>query len=316
MPTPPPSRPPPATPPTPLPSPPTPTPPPHPPLPPTPCHHTHHWITTSDAMAPAGTHPLLGIGVTDPTNGMRVWESRLGPDLLWLSDHRVDDACVLPGAAYAEMALAAATAAFGEEERWPINELSLDQVLHLAEEAVVTTTLDGDEKRCRVEIRSRRAASDWVIHATATLERSSEPPAAAKVDDDPSATTLDPDELYRRLRSAGQQHGPAFQGIVGLSISDSGAARAAVRLPAAARQGARRFTVHPVMIDIALQALGATKAATDLATRQTDDATVILPVRLAGLRVYGDVTEGTAATGTLVATDRPDRLLGRVALTA
>ena len=289
---------------------------PHPHLPATPWHHTHHWITTSDAMAPAGSHPLLGIGVTDPTNGTRVWESKLGPDLLWLSDHRVDDACVLPGAAYAEMALAAATATFGDEERWAINELSLDQVMHLAEETVVTTTLHGDEKRCRVEIRSRRAASEWVIHASATLERTTAPPAEPPLVDDSSATTLDPDELYLRLRSAGQQHGPAFQGIVGLSISDSGAARAAVRLPAAARQGARRFTVHPVMMDIALQALGATKASTDLATRQTDDATVILPVRLAGVRVYGDVTEGVAATGSLVATDRPDRLLGRVALTA
>ena len=240
---------------------------PHPHLPTTPWHHTHHWITTSDAMAPAGTHPLLGIGVTDPTNGTRVWESELGPDLLWLRDHRVDDACVLPGAAYAEMALAAATATFGDEEYWAINELSLDQVMHLAEETVVTTTLDGDEKRCRVEIRSRRATSEWVTHATATLERTTAPPDTPPVVDDTSATTLDPDELYQRLRSAGQQHGPAFQGIVGLSVSDSGAARAEVRLPAAARQGARRFTVHPVMMDIALQALGATKAATDLATR-------------------------------------------------
>ena len=65
---------------------------------------------------PAGTHPLLGIGVTDPTNGARVWESTLGPDLLWLGDHRVDDACVLPGAAYAEIALAAVTDAFGADD--------------------------------------------------------------------------------------------------------------------------------------------------------------------------------------------------------
>ena len=43
---------------------------------------------------------------------------------------------------------------------------------------------------------------------------------------------------------------------------------------------------------------------------------MILPVRLAGVRVYGDVTEGVAAIGSLVATDRPDRLLGQVALTA
>ena len=75
---------------------------PHPPL-----GQWHH------ADSGGGAHPLLGIGVTDPTNGTRVWESTLGPDVLWLGDHRVDDACVLPGAVYAELALAAATEAFG-----------------------------------------------------------------------------------------------------------------------------------------------------------------------------------------------------------
>ncbi|HYB82644.1 MAG TPA: type I polyketide synthase, partial [Mycobacterium sp.] len=71
---------------------------PHPPIPTTPWHHTHHWISVSTAPLAEGTHPLLGIGITDPTNGTRVWESRLGPDVLWLGDHCVDDACVLPGA--------------------------------------------------------------------------------------------------------------------------------------------------------------------------------------------------------------------------
>ena len=42
-------------------------------------------------------------------------KARCAPDLLWLGDHRVDDACVLPGAAYAELALAAATDAFGAD---------------------------------------------------------------------------------------------------------------------------------------------------------------------------------------------------------
>ena len=62
----------------------------------------------------ADTHPLLGIGVTDPTNGTRIWECELRPDLLWLGDHVIDDLCVLPGSAYAEVALAAATDAFAE----------------------------------------------------------------------------------------------------------------------------------------------------------------------------------------------------------
>ena len=62
---------------------------------------------------------MLGIGVTDPTNGTRVWESTLGPDFLWLGDHCIDDACVLPGAAYAELALAAVTEALGADADKP-----------------------------------------------------------------------------------------------------------------------------------------------------------------------------------------------------
>ena len=287
-------------------------------LPHTPWHHTHHWITTSHTATPQGTHPLLGVGVTDPTNGTRVWESTLGPDLLWLGDHRVDDACVLPGAAYAELALAAVTATFGADdaEPWSIRELCLDQVLHLAGETVVVTTLSGDESRPRVEMRSRNATSGWTTHASATLERGPHtPPEPPLFADDPAATELDPDELYRRLRSAGQQHGPAFQGITGLVVTESGAARAAVALPASAKQGARRFLLHPVMVDIALQTLGATKAATDLTAEQSDEPTVVLPVRLAGVRVYGDVTKGVSAVAALRATSRPDRLVGRVLLT-
>ena len=46
--------------------------------------------------------------------------------------------------------------------------------------------------------------------------------------------------------------------------------------------------LHPVMVDIALQALGATEAATDLAGEGNDRSAVVLPVRLAGIRVYGD----------------------------
>ena len=95
------------------------------------------------------------------------------------------------------------------------------------------------------------------------------------------------------LRSRGSSGSPSLA---------HGAARADVRLPSAARQGARRFLLHPVMVDIALQALGATKAATDLAGERNDEPAVVLPVRLAGVRVYGDVTEGVCAIGTLTAT--------------
>ena len=287
---------------------------PHTSLPTTPWHHTRHRIVTGNST-PLGTHPLLGIGVTDPINGVRIWESTLDEDLLWLGDHRVGDACVLPGAAYAELALAAVTDAFGvsSEESWTIGELCLDQVMILAGDTTVVTTLQGDESKPRVEIRSRRKDSGWITHATATLERDRHAPSDLPVVG--NLTELDPDDLYRQLRGAGQQHGPAFQGIVGLGVSDSGVGSADVELPAGAKKAARRFILHPVMMDIAMQTLGAAKVAKDLAAEGTDDPAMVLPVRLAGVHVYGDLTAGVKAVATLKETSRPDRFVGQVFLT-
>lgn len=301
---------------------------PHPVLPTTPWQHTQHWITaTSAAYHRPDTHPLLGVGVTDPTNGTRVWESELDPDLLWLADHVIDDLVVLPGAAYAEIALAAATDTFAveQDQPWMISELDLRQMLHVTPGTVLVTTLTGDEQRCQVEIRTRSGSSGWTTHATATVARA-EPLAPLDHEGQRREVTtadledqLDPDDLYQRLRGAGQQHGPAFQGIVGLAVTQAGVARAQVRLPASARTGSREFMLHPVMMDIALQTLGATRTATDLAGGQdarqgpSSNSALVVPVRFAGVHVYGDITRGVRAVGSLAAAG--DRLVGEVVLT-
>ncbi|WAC89959.1 type I polyketide synthase [Mycobacterium sp. Aquia_213] len=291
-------------------------------LPTTPWQHGRHWISPSTTAHHApNTHPLLGFGVTDPTNGTRVWECELNPDLLWLGDHVIDDLCVLPGAAYADVALAAATEAFAEsadaEDRpWMIRELSLHQMLQVTDGTVLVTTLTGNEQTCQIEIRTHSASSGWTKHATATVARETDSQlAGATVELNDVAAEINPDELYERLRAAGQQHGPAFRGITGLSVASSGAARADVRLPSSARAGSRNFVLHPVMMDIAVQALGATRAATDLAGGQNARQTLVLPIRFAGIHVYGDIADGVCSTGSLAATDSPDRLLGQVVLT-
>ncbi|POX94062.1 polyketide synthase, partial [Mycobacterium kansasii] len=227
---------------------------------------------------------------------------------------------VLPGAAYAEVALAAATDTFGAEpdEPWMICELDLHQMLHVTAGTVLVTTLTGDQQRCRIDIRTRSGSSEWTTHATATVARAErfEPsdPRTGVTPADP-ATELDPDDLYQRLRGAGQQHGPAFQGIMGLAVEQSGAARAQVRLPSSARTGSRDFLLHPVMMDIALQTLGATRMATDLAGGQAARKSLVVPVRYAGVHVYGDITRGVCAVGTLSVTEGSDRLAGEVVLT-
>ena len=173
-----------------------------------------------------------------------------------------------------------------------IRELSLHQMMHVTEDTVLVTTLTGDEQLCRVEMRTRSGDSEWTKHATATVARAAQPdhegpraePDRAAQAHDPSdvADELDPDDLYQRLRGAGQQHGTAFRGIVGLTVLQSGAARAEVRLPSSARAGSRNFLLHPVMMDIALQVLGATRVATEMAGGQTARQTLVRAGRLRG----------------------------------
>lgn len=290
---------------------------PHPVLPATPWQHDRYWISARSSAAVAGVgHPLLGVGATDPTNGIRVWERTLSPDLLWLGDHRIDGMCVLPGAAYVELALAAVTAAFGADDGkpWVVVELCLHQLMPVREGTVVATTLSDSASRPCVEIRSGSADSGWTLHASAVLERGVPSVVESIQVDDSAVTELDADGLYQRLRTAGQQHGRAFQGVVGLSVFGRGAAHAVVRLPLEARQGSPRFLAHPVMVDVALQTLGATQLAAELAGAG-EAGSVVLPARLSGVRVYGDLTEGVGALGELRATSSPDRLVGRVVLT-
>ncbi|CDO87836.1 polyketide synthase [Mycobacterium triplex] len=290
-------------------------------LPTTPWQHGRHWISPgATAHHAPNTHPLLGFGVTDPTNGTRVWECELRPDLLWLGDHVIDELCVLPGAAYADVALAAASDAFtgsdSADRPWMIRELRLHQMLQVTGDTVLVTTLTGNEQTCQIEMRTHSASSGWVKHASATVARETDsPPAGAGIDANDVAAEINPDELYARLRAAGQQHGPAFRGITGLAVASSGAARAQVRLPSSARAGSRNFVLHPVMMDIAVQVLGATRAATELAGGQNARQTLVLPIRFAGVHVYGDIADGVCSTGSLAATDSPDRLLGHVELT-
>ncbi|MBS1694727.1 MAG: type I polyketide synthase [Actinobacteria bacterium] len=290
-------------------------------LPATPWKHSHHWVDKPAAPRADGAHPLLGAGVTDPGTGTRIWENTLSPDLLWLQDHRINDEVVLPGAAYAEMALAAAADAFGDADvtAWTVRDLTLERLMHVADGTVVVTTLRGDESSARIEIGTRGGATGWTTHATATVERAGAvgrpwPPAAGTA----PGGELDPAELYRRLRSAGQQHGPAFQGITAVTVTDGGVARAAVALPAPAKLGGRSLMMHPVMVDIALQTLAATTMATGLAAQSddaADDQTSVLPVRLSGVQVFGDITAGTTAHATLKPADSPDRFVGQVQLT-
>ncbi|MEU7226422.1 type I polyketide synthase [Streptomyces chrestomyceticus] len=270
-------------------------------LPPTTWDRRHFEIphrAQAGATAPAipPPHPLTGAHLSDPgQDGTHYWQCRLDTrHIAWLADHRVADACVLPGAAVCEMALAAATDLFGAEPTAVrLEDVELHRILPLSEPVTLNSSAALD-----------RADSGWwelsvpgkdgskTIHATARLRhRTATAPSGYDLDPLRAQHTREypPEAVYARMRAGFQlEHGPAFAGLDVCRRNeavDETSLLCELRLPDAARQHVQDLHWHPVTMDICGQAgLAAWLAASDL-----PDGTV-LPVGFGSVAVHGDTS--------------------------
>nr|WP_020540990.1 type I polyketide synthase [Nonomuraea coxensis] len=165
-------------------------------------------------------HPLLGAAVELADDGPVALTGRLSAAAApWLADHAVGGSVVLPGAALADLVLAAgARAGLGLVE-----ELMFETplVLPARGEVAVQVVVDRpDDSGTRpVRVHSRPAAdpdAGWTRHLSGTLaeDRDDDGPAAWATSW-PPADAL-PVELaggYERLAGQGYEYGPAFQGL-------------------------------------------------------------------------------------------------------
>ena len=118
----------------------------------------------SDSVA---AHPLLGVHIEVPSSQDHVWQADVGTEVSpWLADHKVFGQAIMPAAAFAEIALAAATEAFGVPvDAVSINQLEVEQMLTLDEHIQLTTQLTrGGDDKTRIEIYSR-TARPWLVAA-------------------------------------------------------------------------------------------------------------------------------------------------------
>ena len=225
---------------------------------------------STDRLAQANTvavHPLLGAHVRLPEEPERhVWQGDVGTEAQpWLGDHRIRGAAALPGAAYCEMALAAARTMFGEnaEVRDVRFErlLLLDGVSPVAATATVEApgvvpfvveTTEGGE-------RSRRASA--MLHAGPDGDTAEQPPAAHDIEALLASHTnpAEGDDLRHQFDIRGIQYGPAFSGLTAARITekagDTVLAEVAVPSSIRAQQGA--YGVHPALLDACFQSLSA-----------------------------------------------------------
>jgi polyene macrolide polyketide synthase len=204
-------------------------------------------------------HPLLGAATSLAGEEQTLLSGRISLKTHpWLADHAVHGTAILPGTAFAELALRAG-AEVGAET---IEELTIEAPLALPEQGAVQIQVKAgaaDEAGRRgLEIHSRPEAEaeaepgEWVRNATGSLG----PDAAGAAEGlgewpPPGAEPVAVDDLYERAAGIGLEYGPAFQAVT--AIWQRGEELfAAVELPEGQRAEAGRFGIHPALLDAAL----------------------------------------------------------------
>ena len=264
--------------------------------------------------ASVAVHPLIGQHVRLPEEPERhVWQSEIGTAALpWLADHQVHGTASLPGAAYCEMALAAARTVFGEASG--VRDVRFEQMLLLDDEtevSVIATAEVPGTLAFAVETNNdgehvRRASA--VLHAVEVGVDEDQPPAQdidALLAAHPSR--VEGADLRDAMDLCGIQYGPAFTGLGAAHTAEATGTTvlAEIELPSVIRTQQSSYGVHPALLDACFQSVAAHPSVVNASL-----GGLLLPLGVRGLRVYGPVhtarycySRVTAATGGAVEAD-------------
>ncbi|WP_241011130.1 sulfolipid-1 biosynthesis phthioceranic/hydroxyphthioceranic acid synthase [Mycobacterium camsae] len=230
--------------------------------------------------------PLLGMHVRLMEEPERhVWRSDVGIAALpWVADHQINSVPALPGAAYCEMALAAAETVLGECGE--VRDIRFEEMLLLDHEtpvgAVATVQRTG-EAGFAVHTdtggeKTRRAVA--VLHSTAEP-----PPATHDIDALLAAhpRRLEGDRLRDWFGRRGVTFGPAFTGLLAARVAEAavGTVLAEVDVPRATRRQHAGYVVHPALLDACFQSVAAHPA-----MRAAGNGGLMLPLRIRRLRAH------------------------------
>ena len=263
-----------------------------------------HKDLRSRGLNTVAVHPLLGSHVRLLEEPERhAWEAEVGTTALpWLGDHKIHDIAVLPGAAYLEMALAAARAIHGEKA--VIRDVRFEQMLLLEATTPVaanaTVTSPGVVKFA-VEAeqegeRARRASA--VLHAGTEDDPSPAHDIAALLAEHPNR--VDGDELRQGFDKHGLQYGPAFGGLAAVLTAETGGdtVLAEVGLPPSIRSQQSDYGVHPALLDACFQAVAAHPA-----IHAAGIGGLMLPLGVRRLQTYGAARDIRYAYSRVVSAD-------------
>lgn len=240
-----------------------------------------HRLTTN-----ASLHPLLGQKLQLAGASDIRFESHIRQDSpAFLIDHRIYDATILPATAYLEIALAAGATLF-ETDQVALADVVIQQALLLPEDTTKTLQLVlklDQPDSYEFQIFSSAPQDEeaiWTLHASGTLQVNCAKSNAAI--DLSNLLAQNCEEIsgtayYQGLRDRGFDYGANFQAISHL-WKQPGQALGQIRLPDALIADAKRYQLHPVLLDACFQVLGTSFPA--------QGQEVYLPVGVDRLQVY------------------------------
>ena len=252
------------------------------------------WVADRSSLGDlTSTHPLLGVHMELPSGRDHVWQADVGTDVCpWLADHKVQGQPILPAAAFAEIAMAAGSEAFGLPARRRVGDATRNRAdaaprrPHPDNDSAAAASPDGTASRRGVLPLHRPTTGRGTrSRKSKSCKRDSAPGNRAAATES-SGTEVPPADFYATLRQTGQHHGPAFAALTRIdSAFRRVVADTEITLPDA---GPRHpgFPVHPVMLDAALQSMAAA-----MPERTIAEAAEVsyLPVSFEKIRVFGDV---------------------------
>lgn len=224
-------------------------------------------------------HPLLGWRLHDAD---LAWENTLDPIIEpWLADHQVGGAIVFPGAAFLEMALAAA------REWFETGHVIVEQF-----DIVSPMVFDGDHARSlrlsvntrdgsfQISSKQRLSKDAFGVHAVGRLIEASGAALPSRLNDRVSAVRrFDQQTHYALAHKLGLDYGLAFQGLIEARV-EGHLLEAEVSLPESLDLCG--YVLHPAVLDVCFQSL-IEYFADDI---EAGYGVALLPVRTARLEVF------------------------------
>ena len=260
-----------------------------------------YWVDGDDSVATVAAailHPLLHANTS--RLGQGEFSSKFSGEEPFFSHHKVNDARVLPGAAYLEMAWSAASQ-LSEEPVRCLSDVLWSQPTVVGDDSVVSCTRLSRHKSgdLRCQVLSGGVAENLhfqsKLHVGAQAEDIPEPLQITKLKVGMSES-IHGIECYKVFSSIGLDYGTSFQTIQRVDYSDT-ISLAELSLPPIQDATASDYVLNPYLLD------GAFQSVLMLAGKKAEPGHAYLPFALNAIRLhrplpnqvwaYAEIAEGS-----------------------